>query len=603
MRAMRRLACLVAVVVLLVSAVAAGAQTTSPDPSDLTATTATCSVELSWNAPTSQLSTVTGYRLQRSKGTEPFVTLIADTESTDTTYSDSIAERGETYSYRVLALRDSTVGAASNIASVDVPSVPTATPVIIDAVPIEVTSTAADYFVLYAKHTVDGTEVDTPIAVVRGNTGTTALTENVSALPLAQYRVDKHQIDDPADVDGDCVDDITELDNPASMNPVNPAVGVDIAHAAVAIPDHATFEQLAFVDSDRNSYVKFSVFGHDTNRPSYYFINTAEHLTHAGLLETNVFEYEEGRLGRELPVYGQNAIKGQIIYDSNLQAPDGSSGVYWYILDDDQQYPFDRMARHYTLLAAQMPAVDNNLAVFVPNSLLPTLRSELEAYRESRVNVVFADDTQTDVDFVAANTGVGFGVLRSIDGDERPNPRDIVIYKALPNELPRVAGIVSTVPQTPLSHVNLRAAQDGIPNAFVRNALNDPSVQSLLDKHIRYEVTQSGWEIRAATLAEVNAYYVSSRPTARQTPKRDLSTKGIAALGNIGFDDWDSFGVKAANLAVLRTLGLPAGTVPNGFAIPFYFYDEFMKHNELYEYIDTMLANAEFQTDFDAQGG
>ena len=40
--------------------------------------------------------------------------------------------------------------------------------------------------------------------------------------------------------------------------------------------------------------------------------------------------------------------------------------------------------------------------------------------------------------------------------DERPYPRDIVIYDTLPNDLPRVAGIMTTVPQTPLSHVNLR---------------------------------------------------------------------------------------------------------------------------------------------------
>ena len=47
-----------------------------------------------------------------------------------------------------------------------------------------------------------------------------------------------------------------------------------------------------------------------------------------------------------------------------------------------------------------------------------------------------------------------------------------MIYEALPNELPRVAGIISTVPQTPLSHVNLRAVQDGMPNAFIRDALD-----------------------------------------------------------------------------------------------------------------------------------
>ena len=52
---------------------------------------------------------------------------------------------------------------------------------------------------------------------------------------------------------------------------------------------------------------------------------------------------------------------------------------------------------------------------------------------------------------------------------------------------------------------------------------------------------------------------------------------------------------------MLGTLGFPAGTVPDGFAVPFYFYDEFMKHNELYDYIEEMLADTDFQTDYDTR--
>ena len=41
--------------------------------------------------------------------------------------------------------------------------------------------------------------------------------------------------------------------------------------------------------------------------------------------------------------------------------------------------------------------------------------------------------------------------------------------------------------------------------------------------------------------------------------------------------------------------------MPNGFAIPFYFYDEFMKANGFYARIEQMLADEDFQTDFDVQ--
>ena len=91
------------------------------------------------------------------------------------------------------------------------------------------------------------------------------------------------------------------------------------------------------------------------------------------------------------------------------------------------------------------------------------------------------------------------------------------------------------------------------------------------------------------------------RPTHTQTLERDLTVTSVTDIDEVEFDDWTAFGVKAANLAVLRTLGFPGGTVPDGHAIPFYFYDEFMKHNGFYDDVREMLADTEFQTDFDTQ--
>ena len=209
-----------------------------------------------------------------------------------------------------------------------------------------------------------------------------------------------------------------------------------------------------------------------------------------------------------------------------------------------------------------------------------------------------------ETSFLALNPGEGYGLLRVMDPDERPHPRDIVIYEALPNELPRVAGIITTVPQTPLSHVNLRAIQDGIPNAFIRDARDKPlpSTPLIGMAIVRYEVTDSGWELHTATKAEVDAHYESSRPaeapdTGTRSRGHGDQTRSVRSVSRTG----TAFGVKAANVAVLGTLGFPAGTVPDGFAIPFYFYDEFMKAHDFYTRIETMLANEDFQTDFEVQ--
>ena len=59
--------------------------------------------------------------------------------------------------------------------------------------------------------------------------------------------------------------------------------------------------------------------------------------------------------------------------------------------------------------------------------------------------------------------------------------------------------------------------------------------------------------------------------------------------------------MKTANVATLRTFGFREGTVPDGFGIPFYFYDKFMKHNDFYAKIEALRNDPAFQDDYDAK--
>ena len=453
--------------------------------------------------------------------------------------------------------------------------------------PIVVESTTANYFVLYASHDMDGDTIEYPVLVKLGEEGTTTLSENVAALPEERYRVEKHLVADPADVDGDGTDDITELNNLGEMNPVNPARSLEIRYGAVVIPDEVTFETLTYSEVSERPPVKFALVDMDTDRPSVYFQNT------------NIFPLHTGLLGY-LSIDHRRAISGTLIYEPQLLAPDGSLGGYQFGFPRVHQ-SFSLVERAYTLLAANIPLLEDNLFVRLTNNDLPATQSEMPLFRASRINIVFDEDLYGHTDFLSLNPGEGYGLLRKLDPDQRPHPRDVVIYEALPNELPRVAGIISTAPQTPLSHVNLRALQEGVPNAYIAGVLEDDTISDLIGSHVYYAVTDTGYTIRAATQAEVDAHYASSRPSGAQTPERDLTVTEITPLSDVGFDDWDAFGVKAANVAVLGTLGFPQGTVPDGFAVPFYFYDEFMKHNNLYDDVREMLADTDFQTDYDTK--
>ena len=477
---------------------------------------------------------------------------------------------------------------------------PVAVDLEVEAVPIVVASTTGEYFVLYVRPDLDS-DREIPVSLTLGQDGATTLSEQLAALPNEHYRVEKFLIADPADIDGDCIDDITELADPVGLNPLNRAKAISFRNGAVAIPDRETFEALSYkgrsipyVSSLQDlEFVKFYIVERFSSRPIVYFMNTNTHRLHV-----DFWRAIGGSGDDRQPTISQ----GQIVFHPNVVAPNGALGVYRFEFNFWNPHRFGDVSLAYELLAASMPLLENNLAYHPETELLVALyRNEQALYDASRVNVLLAEDIRPDVPFLPMNLGESYGFLREMTPEERPNPRDIVVYATLPNELPRVAGIMTTVPQTPLSHVNLRAVQDSVPNAFIRDALDDDAIEQLIGRYVHYAVTESGYTIRAATPAEVEAHYAASRPAATQVPERDLSVTGITGLDEIGFDDWNAFGVKAANLAVLRTLGFPEGTVPDGFAVPFYFYDEFMKHNDFYAEIEELLADPDFQSDYDTQ--
>jgi hypothetical protein len=292
-------------------------------------------------------------------------------------------------------------------------------------------------------------------------------------------------------------------------------------------------------------------------------------------------------------------MRGEIVFHRDLRAPDGSLGVYRFEFEPNDSYSFAAVRLGYELLASSMPFLTDNLLYYpMPQAALPLYQREKAQYDAYRMRVILESEVSGgNVDYVSLNPAVGFGLLRVMTLEERPNVRDIVIYEALPNELPRVAGAITTIPQTPLSHVNLRAVQDKVPNAFIRNALRDPAIASLVGRYVKFTVTATSFTIVPASQAEVDAHHAALRPASAQTPVRDLSVKQIAPLSKLGFGDSDAYGVKAANVAALGSFGLPNGTVPQGYAVPFYFYDEFMKSNRFYDQVRRLLDDANFKSD------
>ena len=225
-------------------------------------------------------------------------------------------------------------------------------------------------------------------------------------------------------------------------------------------------------------------------------------------------------------------MKGVLVYRPMLKSPSGKPGLFTFEFEPFDSYSFKMVKTAQDALIEKMPILKGSVGYYPRgNGALSQCERDLDLYLGSDVTIFRDEDlSATDVAYLPLNPGNSFGRLRLMKIDQRPGPRDVVLYTTLPNEMPRVAGIITSVRQTPLSHVNLRAVQDKIPNAFITGAAESETIQPLIGKYVSYNVTAEGYSIREATLAEVEAHFADLRPAKRQNPIRDLSVTQIRSL-------------------------------------------------------------------------
>ncbi len=460
----------------------------------------------------------------------------------------------------------------------------------IGQVQLSIQGQAGKYYVLTAQHSPTFQWI---ASMTMGVNGTMVISEPGAAYPLENYTITEHDIASPDDSDGDGIDDITEFNNMPTDAPINFAAPINFLDGTTSIPNAQTFMDLATVNNvpwapflDGQLYVKFGILDRDTPEPKIYFINSNTHMIHANFFNA---------IGAS--VTGDDG-SGEIVFSPSTILPNGVIGNYSFNFSFGDAMNFEATQRTFELLAANMPFLQNNMNHFIgqANENLHTSTYAAD-FVGSRIGIALESEVFAEINYIPFHEGEGYGFFRHMDLNETPGSRDIVLYDALPNSLPRVGGIITSVVQTPLSHVNLRAIQDNVPNAYIKNPLLIDSINNLLGSYIYYKVENETFQIREATLDEVNAWYEDLRPTEPQIPIRDLSITEILPLDSIEFTMSSAFGAKCSNVATMRTFGLPEGTIPNGFGIPFYYYDEFMRFNNFYEEAQVMIANPVFMND------
>ena len=216
------------------------------------------------------------------------------------------------------------------------------------------------------------------------------------------------------------------------------------------------------------------------------------------------------------------------------------------------------------------------------------------------------------IDYQPLNLGETVGQLRFQDAATLDTSyvgfRDVVVLDRVPNDISVVAGLITEEFQTPLAHVNVLAQNRGTPNMGLKNAIKNAKLRALEGKWVKLVVGAFDWKIKEVTAAEADAYWEEHKPDPITLPASDLSVTDLRDIEQVTpFEPGTkvtretiakavtAFGAKAANYSVLTQIkGVP---IKKGFAMPAYFYVQFMEENGFFDRLDQLLADPDFMSD------
>ena len=362
----------------------------------------------------------------------------------------------------------------------------------------------------------------------------------------------------------------------------------DSPRSLAAIHSQAEFDSLAVTYDPDTPYalphLLFVIDRKDQNK--IYYVNTKRYAFHKDFVNGTYLSLERGREFFENNYLKANRrfILGTIAYQTPLQR---WTFEFW----EGDLIPADQIKVTSDVIKASF---------YVPVAYKPnSIRQDEESLKVAGLERVMQSDIAKEQEYQALNVAKGLGrihVVPKLDEHVEIGFNEILVLDEVPVQLPPVAGVITSHPSTPLSHINLLAKGWGIPNAYIKNAL------TLLKQYdgwwVAFETKRDGYTIKRADVDQLREY---QRRLAQRLdvmkPRFNLAETRLLGLSRQRAQSAIAYGGKSANLGEVMNARLPGIVVPNGFTVPFYYYDQFLQANQLDDAIFAMLNDQKFVHD------
>jgi hypothetical protein len=323
---------------------------------------------------------------------------------------------------------------------------------------------------------------------------------------------------------------------------------------------------------------------YDIRKDILYYVNTPKHKLHFYFCE-RVIGYDEGAYHFNQHQYTQSPLRYLFLGDLNYYE---SQDKFVLQFVASNEFNCGQIERYLAKL--------KETSYFGDKLFFYPVKEEWKQCES--VDIISTEQLYKGQNYQGYNLTETYGYLRKVLPIELETQymgkRDLVLYKGIPNDLPVVAGIITTEFQTPLSHINVLSHNRGTPNMTLRNAWSSAAIDSLMGELVYLKVGANGYKLRKATFSEADSFWKLKEPQDTQTLEYELETSELVNLEDAVIKYIKTIGAKAANFSELLNVTYRNETirVPEGhFAIPFYFYNQHLITHGIDKKIAALLNN------------
>src|SRR5215217_1510476 len=287
------------------------------------------------------------------------------------------------------------------------------------------------------------------------------------------------------------------------------------------IASQAQFDSVSVVYDANTPYalphVMFVIDRKNANK--IYYVNKKRYSFHKDFVNGTYLSLESGREFFENNYLKANRrfILGTLAYQTPVKR---WTFEFW----EGDLIPADQIQLAYDVI---------NKSFFAPVAFKPNSLHQDDATRSlAGMQRILQSDIAAEQAYQALNVAKGLGrihIIPKLDDHVEIGFNEILVLDEVPVQLPPIAGIITSQPSTPLSHINLLAKGWGIPNAYIKDA------HKLLKEYdgwwVSFETLRDKYDIKRADLKQIDEYQKRLKERLNvMKPGGDLETTRLASL-------------------------------------------------------------------------